>query len=294
MDRLEALKLFVRVVEAGSFSEAARGLGLGQPQVSRAVALLEDRWGAQLIRRSTRTLSLTEAGQRVFDRARELLDLADGLESSVRGVDREPVGLLRVSASVAFARAEVVPHVPEFLGSNPHVRLDLVTADERVDIVAEGIDLAFRLGALEDSSLTARRLGAYRRVLAAAPAYLDRAGRPEQPRDLARHDAVIFTSSRHGARWPLSRSGANQEVEVRGVVAASSGRVLSDFVRQGLGVALGPSFLFAPDFASGRLSHVLPDWSGPPLEVHAVWARRDLPSKARAFLNHVAPRLTVN
>lgn len=293
MDRLEALKLFVRVVETGSFSEAARSAGLGQPQVSRAVALLEARWGAQLIRRSTRTLSLTEAGQKVFERARELLDLADGLETSIHGSDREPVGLLRVSASVAFARAELVPHVPDFLTHHPHVRLDLATTDERADIVAEGIDLAFRLGGLEDSSLTARRLGAYPRVIAAAPAYLDRAGCPEHPRDLARHDAVIFTSSRHGARWPLSRAGVQHEVEVRGVVSASSGRVLSDFVRQGLGVALGPSFLFAPDFASGRLSQVLPEWAGPPLDLHAVWARRDLPSKARAFLNHVAPRLAV-
>jgi DNA-binding transcriptional LysR family regulator len=291
MDRLDALRLFCRVVETGSFSEAAREANLGQPQVSRAVAALEQRWGATLLQRSTRKLSLTEVGRRVYEQARELLQQHEELEAAALGGDREPVGLLRVSASIAFARSEIVPHVPAFLAAYPHVKLDLQTHDDRIDVVAEGVDLAFRLGPLDDSSLTARRIRGYRRQAVAAPTYLKKAGAPAEPQDLAGHQCVVFTTTVHRHRWVFAKGRRREEVEVGGMVSASSGRVLTDLVKLGCGVAFGPSFLFRQGLATGSLAPVLPDWSGPPLELHALWPRRELPRKGRVFLDFMLPRL---
>lgn len=294
MDRLEALKLFCRVVETGSFSGAAREANLGQPQVSRAVAALEEGWGATLLQRTTRRLALTEAGARVYDAAKGLLLQHEELEAAVRGGDRDPVGRLRVAASVAFARSELAPHVPAFLAAFPHVKLDLQTHDERIDMIGDGVDLAFRLGPLSDSSLTARRLGTYRRLLVAAPGYLERAGAPQTPADLAGRSCVVFTSTHHRASWPLTRDRVTTEVEVDGMASASSGPVLTELVRLGCGVAFGPSFLFQEGLESGALTAVLPEWSGPLLELHALWPRREPPRKARAFLEFVGPRLKAN
>lgn len=292
MDRLDALALFCRVVETGSFSEAAREAGLGQPQASRAVAALEERYGARLLQRSTRRLSLTEAGARVYEQARELVQQHEGLEAALKGVDQAPVGLLRVTASVAFARAELVPHAPAFLQAFPHVKLDFHTADHRVDLVAEGVDLAFRLGEMDDSGLTAKRLGAYPRVLVASRGYLERMGAPARPQDLPAHRCVVFTTTRHRARWPLRRGRESVQADVDGDVSAASGRVISDLIRLGLGIAMVPTFLVRKGLEDGSLQRVLPEWEGPPVPLHAVWARRDLPRKARAFLDFVGQRLT--
>ena len=182
MDRLDALRLFLRVAETGSFSRAARDLGVAQSAASRAVAGLEAELGARLLHRTTRSLSLTDAGQRACDHARDVVSGMEALAGAVRSAQAEPAGLLRVSASVAFARAELVPLVPDFLAAWPRVRLDLAARDDRIDPVAEGIDLAFRLGSIEDSRLTGRRLGGYARIVVAAPGFEAAHGRVNHPR----------------------------------------------------------------------------------------------------------------
>lgn len=287
MDRLDAYRLFVRAAETGAISRAAREMGMGQPAASRLLDGLETRLGARLFARSTRKLALTEAGRLALDRARAVLAEAEGLEAAVRGLDRAPAGLLRVAASVAFARAELIPHAAAFLDAHPLMRLDFVLKDERVDPVGDAIDLTFRLGPLEDSRLTARRLCAYERRLVAAPG----GPLPARPEDLAGVATIDLTGIGYGRRWPLSDGRRTVEVEVRGDTRASSGEAAVDLAAQGLGVALLPSFAVDRPLAEGRLVRVLPGWSGPPLELHALWAARDLPRKARAFLDFTAPRL---
>jgi DNA-binding transcriptional LysR family regulator len=199
--------------------------------------------------------------------------------------------MLRVSASVAFARAELAPILPAFLAAFPHVRLDLLGRDDRIDLVAEGVDLALRLGPLEDSSLRAKKLGAYERVLVAAPSLLERDGAPESPDDLAGHRCIVFTTTPYGAVWPLERGGERRDIEVQGDVKCSNGELMRDFMVAGLGIAMVPDFLVREQLASGALVRVLPDWAGPPVPLHALWSGRDLPRKARVFLDHLAPRL---
>lgn len=287
MDRLDAYRLFVRAADTGAISRAAREMGLGQPAASRLLDALEARLGARLFTRTTRRLALTDAGRLALNRARTLLAEADDLEAALRGLDRAPAGLLRVAASVAFGRAELIPHAGAFLDAHPQMRLDFVLKDERVDPVGEAVDLTFRLGALEDSRLTARRLGAYERWLVAAPG----GPAPLKPDDLRDGPTLDFAGIAFGRRWPLSDGRRTIEVEVRGETRASSGEAVVDLAVQGLGVAMLPSFVVAAPISEGRLVRVMSEWSGPPLEIHALWAARELPRKARAFLDFIAPRL---
>jgi DNA-binding transcriptional LysR family regulator len=287
MDRLDAYRLFVRAADTGAISRAAREMGVGQPAASRMLDALESRLGARLFTRTTRRLVLTEAGRLALERARALLAEAEGLEAAVKGLDRAPAGLLRVAASVAFGRAELIPHAAAFLDAHPQMRLDFVLKDERVDPVAEAVDLTFRLGPLEDSRLTARRLCGYERILVAAPG----GPAPRKPDDLRDGLTIDFAGLAFGRRWPLSDGRRTVEVEVRGETRASSGEAVVDLAAQGLGVALLPSFAVAAPLAEGRLVRVMPVWSGPMLDLHALWAAKELPRKARAFLDFVAPKL---
>ncbi len=253
---------------------------------------LEDAFGARLFQRTTRKVTLTETGAKALERARLIVEEFETLGAEVRGLEREPVGMLRVSSSIAFARSELVPHVPDFLRQYPHLLLDLNTDDRQIDLVAEGVDLAFRFGALKDSSLTARRLGEYCRVLVASPAYIERAGEIRAPLDLQTARCIVFTASSQVHHWTLMKGGVRKEVEIEGDVRASTGRVVLDFARLGLGVAMLPKFLAAGSIERGELVHVLPDWKGPTIDLHAVWASgRRLPRRARAFLEFIQPRL---
>jgi DNA-binding transcriptional LysR family regulator len=295
MDRLDAWRLFVRVAETGAFSRAAADLGLSQPQVSRAIAALEAQTGARLLLRTTRRVTVTEAGERALVRARALLEEADALDQDLRGADAEPLGLLRIGASIAHARAELTPHARDFLTLYPRVRLDFATSDQRIDVVAEGIDLVFRLGALEDSALTARGLGAYRRMLVAAPSVIERFGPFETPRDVEAAPCIQFTSTTSPRAWTLNRGDEQKSIAIDGPVRASTGRVIRDLAIQGLGIALAPCFLVRRDIASGALVQILADWRGPAMPLTALWASgRSLPRKARVFLDFIIPRLTAS
>ncbi len=287
MDRLDAYRLFVRAADTGAISRAAREMGLGQPAASRLLDALEARLGARLFTRTTRRLVLTEAGRLALERARALLAEAEGLEAAVKGLDRAPAGLLRIAASVAFGRAELIPHAAAFLDAHPQMRLDFVLKDDRVDPVAEAVDLTFRLGALEDSRLTARRLGAYERVLVAAPG----GSALLKPDDLSDRPTIDFAGVAYGRLWSLSDGRRTVDIEVRGETRASSGEAVVDLAAQGLGVALLPSFAVEAPLAQGRLIRVMDGWSGPPLDLHALWAAKELPRKARAFLDFIAPKL---
>ncbi len=294
MDRLDALRLFVRTVETGSFTRAGHEVGVSQPQASRAVAGLEARLGARLLLRSTRRLSPTEAGQRVYEQALRLLTEESALVEVAAGADREPAGRLRVSGSVVFCEDEIAPHAGSFLEAFPRVRLDLLATDARVDLVAEGVDLALRLGGLADSGLTARRLGRYGRWMVARREVADRVSEaPDLATGLAGR-SLAFTGGPQGpVRWRLRRGDDRLELEPTGRASSASAALVHRMAREGLGVALLPAFAVRRCLAEGRLVRVAPEWEGEPVELHALWSGRVLPGKARAFLDHLTPRLTV-
>lgn len=293
MDRLAALRLFVRAVETASFSRAARDSGLSQPAVSRAVAALEADLGVRLMQRSTRRLAVTEAGQRVYVQALRLLAEEDALVEAVAGADREPVGRLRISTSVAFAATEIAPHVEAFLARYPRMRLDIVATDSRIDPIAEGVDLIFRLGDLADSRMTGRRLGTYPRWLVAAPTLAGRLRSDQPPADQLAGRCIVFSGSASAGRWRLSGKDVTAEFEATGPVTTSNGAVVMSLAVAGAGVALMPSFAVRHELDRGVLVRVMPGWEGAGLDLHALWSHRELPRKARVWLDYLATRLTL-
>ena len=284
MDRLGAMETFVRVLETGSFSAAARGLGVGQPAVSKSVAQLEERLGVRLLVRTTRGLSATEAGLAFLDRARRAIEEADEADLAARGAGAGLTGRLRVCAPVTFARLHVVPRLPAFLTLHPDLSMEVVLDDRSIDLVEEGIDLALRMGALEDSSLTARRLAAAPRLVVASPGYIERCGEPATPAALAGHEAVVYAQTVGGEAWSFRRDGAETSVRVTGRLRVTAAEGLRAAVLAGAGVAIASAWMFAPELASGEVRVLLREWSLPEVELWAVHPAGRRPSaKARAF-----------
>lgn len=286
MDRYQAMATFVRVVETGSFSAAARHLNVGQPAVSKTIAQLEDRLQVRLLIRSTHGLTPTEAGQRFFERARSAIREADEAELAARGAGAGLSGCLRVSAATTFARLHIVPLLPRFLEQHPELEIDVILDDRVIDLVAEGVDLSLRMGTLADSTATARKLATGGRSVLATPAYFARAGEPKNPADLADHEAVVYGQT--VSVWSFSSGGTESSVAVRGRVRVSAAEGLRAAVLADMGVTIASDWMFAPELASGAVRRVLTDWSLPSLDLWAVFpAGRMASAKAREFANFV-------
>ncbi|MDE1917039.1 MAG: LysR family transcriptional regulator [Sphingomonadales bacterium] len=282
---------FVRVVETGSFSAAARHLNVGQPAVSKTIAQLEGRLQVSLLIRSTHGLTPTEAGQRFYERAKTALQEADEAELAARGAGAGLSGCLRVSAATTFAALHILPVLPRFLAEHPDLEIDIILDDRMIDLVAEGIDISLRMGDLADSSATARKLATSHRVVLASPAYLAQAGEPQSPADIAGHDVVIH--SHLPSVWSFTRDGAEASVTVSGRVRVSAAEGLRAAVLAGLGLTMASEWMFAPELASGAVRSVLPEWSLPTLDLWAVFpAGRMASAKARAFAHFVEATLT--
>lgn len=288
MDRIDAMRLFMRVADAGSFSRAAAEMGIGQPTVSRRIQDLEHQLGGALFQRTTRSLSLTEAGQRFYARAGDLLGDFDEAEAEVRGLDHEPVGQLRISCAGSFGYLVIGPKLAGFMDKHPHIRVDLKSDDTYTDLAREGIDLAFRLGTLSDSGMMAKKLGEAPRALWAAPSYLERRGVPEAPADLTDHCALIFRQMGPSEQWVLKSGDKTEAVTVKGRFQASSGLSLRQAADDGLGILLAPNWLVSDCVGAGKLVRVLPDWDHDPLLVSAVWTSGKLRGKARLLIDHLA------
>jgi DNA-binding transcriptional LysR family regulator len=289
MDRLDTLRLFVRAAELGSFSKAASEAGVRQSTVSKAVAALEAQWGVALFLRSTRRITLTETGRTALERARAALDAVDGLDLELTGRDREPVGLLRVHASVALARYVLAPIAAEFIKAFPHVKVDFLADDRPLDLVEAGVDVAFLLGALEDSPHFTKRVGGFDRILAASPDFVAAHRAPASPEDLSERPCVVFTTAPTPDAWRLANGAKKAEIAVSGPVRANSGGIVHEAMLRGVGIGFVPAFLILDDLRSGRLVRVLPHWRGDAIDVHAVWpSNRRLPGKARAFMDFAA------
>jgi DNA-binding transcriptional LysR family regulator len=292
MDRLAAMETFVRVVEAGSFSAAARGLNVGQPAVSKTVAQLEERLGVRLLMRSTRGLSPTEAGQSFYDRAKRAIEEADEADLAARGAGSGLTGRLRVCVPVTFARLHIVPHLPKFLAAHPGLNMDVVLDDRAIDLVEEGIDVALRMGTLGDSALTARKLATGPRHVLGTPAYFARHGVPATPAELAQHAAVIYTQASGGDAWGFPWGTTEVSVTVSGPLRVSAAEGVRAGVLADMGLTVASAWMFSAELASGAVRVVLADWSLPPIDLWAVYPTGRMPSsKARTFAAFVEAEL---
>jgi DNA-binding transcriptional LysR family regulator len=292
MDRLEAMRIFAAVAEAGSFAAASRRLRVSPPAATRAVAALEARLGIRLLNRTTRRVSLTEPGARFLDTARRVFAELDAAEKSAAGAAAEPVGLLTLTAPLAFGRLYVAPVVSAFLTAHPGVTARLLLVDRVVDLVEEGIDAALRIGALPDSSLQARRLGEVRRQVVAAPEYLRRRGTPRHPRDLAGHDVIAFGGVGGSNEWRFGAGRQRVSVKLAPRLELNDAAAAIALAEHGDGVTRVLSYQAAASLAARRLVAVLERFAPASLPVQLVHpAGRFLPAKTRAFLDFAAPLL---
>ncbi|MBN3728110.1 LysR family transcriptional regulator [Burkholderia sp. Ac-20379] len=288
MDRMAAMETFVAVVDAGSFSAAARRLELGQPAVSKSIAQLEAHLGARLLLRSTRGLTPTDAGRRFYEHARLSIEEADQAEQAVRDSSTGLSGRLRIGAAVTFSRLHVLPVLKRFVDRHPDLQLDIILDDRAIDLLGEGVDVTLRMGTLDDSSMTARHIASSRRVVVATPAYLAEAGAPATPAALSGHQVIVYSQRGGGESWSFRRDGAEVAVAVSGRVRVNAAEGMRTAVLGHMGLAIASEWMFGPELARGEVRTVLNDWTLPGVDLWAVFpAGRMVTSKARAFVDFV-------
>jgi DNA-binding transcriptional LysR family regulator len=290
-DRLQELSVFVRAAETGSFSRVAREFGLSQPSVSRMVASLEARLGVKLLLRTTRQVTPTEAGVVFLERSRRILGDLDEAAQAARGVDSLH-GVLRAAMSGAFGTREVVPRLPAFLALHPQLRMELLISDRTEDLVAEGADMAVRLGRLADSTFGARLLATAPRLVVASPAYLAEKGAPETLADLSGHDCIVGPGLSGRPGWSFTRAGAVTSIAAEGRVQVASAEGVVACAKAGLGIAVVSQWMCRAELDRDELRAILRDYQLEPVEVHAVYPAGRRPSpKVRAFSDHLAATL---
>jgi DNA-binding transcriptional LysR family regulator len=292
MDRIEDLQAFVAVVEKGSLTAAARQLGRSLQSVSRSLAALERGIGVELVRRTTRRSTPTEAGLAFHRRLSAALAEVEAatLEASNRGL--QVTGLLRITSSTAFAPLYVVPAVRAFLEAHPKLDVELDLSDRYVDLIGEGFDLAIRIGELPDSNLTAKHLADLRRVVFAAPSYLAKHARPRRPEDLVHHECIVRTVARDGNAWPFIVDGRRKVVKVAGRFRTSGALAANEAVAQGIGIGNAPLWQVRALVDRGDVELILTRFEPSPVPIHAVWtATPVLPAKVRMFIEFLAARL---
>jgi len=290
---LEAWAIFARVAELGSFSGAAADLGLSNPTVSKAIGRLEARLGFALLARTSRRLSLTEAGRASLDRAARILAEGEAVEDEAADQSKTPRGVVRISAPLSFGTAYLGAVLPAFLDLYPEITLDVALSDRRVDLVAEGFDFALRIARLEDSSLLARTLCAVRLLLVGAPNYFDTHGRPSHPADLLRHHALAYSGSAQRGVWRFSHPLFGEEVVEPPVrLWADNADMLNPLLLAQQGVALQPEFLVWQQLRDRTLENAMPDWTPAPLGLHLVMPPNPLrPQRVQLLIDYLSKAL---
>lgn len=292
MDRLHELEVFVAVADAGSFAKAGTRLRLSPPAVTRAISALEDRLGARVFNRTTRSLTITDVGQRFLESARRILSDLDCAEQEAVGETAVPHGHLTLTASVTFGRSALTPVVCAFLSQHPRVTMSVLLLDRIANLVEEGIDLAVRIGPLPDSNLVAKKIGTVRRILVASPDYLVRRGVPQTPADLRLHSIIAFTGLMPNREWRFldGKKGNSVSFVPRLEINDAAASIAAAEMGDGITVAL--SYMVADQIRDGRLAPVLDNFTPPPVAVHLVYPQsRLVSSKLRAFIDFAAPRL---
>lgn len=291
MDIIEGMRTFVAVAQTGSFTGAAERLGISRALTSKYIGQLEQRFGLRLFNRTTRSVDMTDAGRAYMERCVRLLEDFDDLEAAVRDRQARPRGRIRISAPVAFGELFLPPLLSEFTGQYPEISVSLSLSDRYVNLVAEGFDIAVRIGELDDSGLIARRLTVARLLVCATPGYINRRGAPKHPADLSAHSCIVDDNLRSSRRWPFEINRKSDMIAVEGPIRVNSARAVRDFVLADKGIGLCPSFLVAEDIRSGRLKHLLKQFRTPEFGIHAVYPhRRHLASNVRALINFMAER----
>jgi DNA-binding transcriptional LysR family regulator len=290
-DRLQELAVFVRAAESGSFSRAGRELGLSQPSISRIIGELEARLGVKLLLRTTRRITVTDAGALFLDRAREILAEIEDAEDAARGVDSLR-GTIRLALPVLYGTRAIIPRLPKFLALHPLLHVEMAVVDQRQDLVAEGADVAIRLGDLEDSVFGARKLETLQRMLVASPAYLQAHGTPKTPADLASHDCIFGPGNFGRDSWSFRRNGTETSVDVRGRIHTDSGPGVFASVMAGLGIAMASTVMAGAEVKAGSLVPLLRRYKLSPVDVHAVFPGGPRPStKVRALVDFLVQEL---
>jgi DNA-binding transcriptional LysR family regulator len=296
MDTIQGMKLFIRVVDQGSFTKAASEFAMGQPTATKLIAQLEAKLGARLLHRSTHGVTPTEIGQLYYEKCKLIAHHVEEAESVAALMQTEPHGSLRISTSVAFGRRVLAALVMEFMQTHPHLQIDLSFDDRYVDLVEQGIDVAIRMGRLADSSLGARYLGINPWVVVAGPAYLAAKGEPASPEDLAGHDALIYSSVQGDACWHLTGAdGHVHSVTVKGPLKSNNLSTLLSAACAGMGLAALPRYVAHESMRTGKVQAVLRAWALPSQEIHAVFpSPRLIPAKVRSFIDCLQQQLGKN
>jgi len=300
MDKLSAMRTFVRVVESGSFTAVAAELRSTQSAISKQVAALERELGAKLLVRTTRSLALSEEGARYFEQARRLVAEIAEAESDLRQGEAQLSGWMRVAASVGFGRLKLMPLVKTFMAEHPDVKIDLRLHDGFVDLVEQGIDVSVRIGDLPDSGLIARRVGTSQRMLMAHRDYLKRlppgTSLPLQPEDLSQHNCIVYTETSNRNQWTFragaaasDEPGTARTIRVEGRLQTNSSEVIRAAVNSAMGIGYSPTWLFEQELASGEVVRLMPGWESPASPIHLVSPpERKHSAKVKAFVEHVA------
>ena len=288
MDRIDAMRAFVAVVTEGSFSNAANTLQLSPQLVSKYVSKLEEQLNSRLLNRTTRKVSLTEAGSHYFGHAQQILLSIDDMESKLGGLQQNPKGVLRISAPVSFALKHMAKLITDFQIHYPLVKVDLQLTDRKVDIVEEGFDVALRIGQLKSSSLIAKKVAPIRVMLCAAPDYLNKHGTPTQPEDIAEHRYLHYSYMNMDGKDDIYQLLKAKYLKQGSELRSNNGDVLVDAAIAGAGLVLQPTFIISESISSGKLVVVLPEIEPEALGLYAVYAHRKLlPHKVRCFIDFV-------
>ncbi|RAS65431.1 DNA-binding transcriptional LysR family regulator [Vibrio diazotrophicus] len=286
------IPIFVAVVECGSFSLAAEKLGVTKSAISKRVTQLEDELGIRLLNRTTRKLSLTEAGKRYYDHVSQALALAQQGMDAVTELQGEPKGKLKITAPMSFGVLYIAPMIAEFLGQFPKVTIDLQLEDQMVDLIEGEFDLAIRIGNLPISNLVAKRLVNCKSVLCASPEYIKRNGSPKKPSDLIDHNCLVYSYFRGGSEWTFEQQHNELKVIPKGNFIVNNSEAIRRALIEGLGVGQLPTFLVSKDILSGKLQPIMTPYSLPEHAIYAVFPeRKHLPHKVRAFMEFVADKL---
>jgi DNA-binding transcriptional LysR family regulator len=286
VDEIAAIRIFVRVVESGSFSAVARAAGVGQPAVSKQVSALEAHLGAQLLRRTSRSLSLTEAGQDFYESAARLIDDLDAAVSRVGHGEAAPSGLIRVTVAPVFGRLYLVPRLEEFFARYPQIVVETVVTDRIVSLVEEGVDLAIHNGELKDSTLIAQKIAMTPVITVATPAYLKQHGEPRSPSELEGHRCIVYSPQGAPRAWRFKGKFGEIEYQPKGSFRTNDAEQIRAAVLGNLGLAHAPGWLFARELTSGAVRLVLREYERAPLSISVVRpAGRKLPTKGRVFID---------
>jgi DNA-binding transcriptional LysR family regulator len=291
LDRFIGMAVFAKVVESSSFAAAARHFAMSPAMVSKHIHTLEERLGVRLLNRTTRRVSATEVGQNYYERCLRILNELEDAERAAGDLEAAPRGLLRVTSSVSFGAHQLAPAIADYLVAYPNVSIDLSLHDNYVDLLEERIDLAIRLGQLSDSSLIAKKLYAVEMVLCASPGYLAANGTPQTPRDLSKHNCLIYTYAAPRMWTFTDPDGKAEVIRVSGRLSANSGDPLLELALKDTGILLSPDYLVADGLSAGRLIRLLPDYKTQETPVYAVYPHSHfLPAKTRTFIDFLAAR----